>query len=86
MGLDVGIRQQVVDTTAERPTIVVDVSDVVVSDEQRAANDAMEAEMTAEIQADQNSGTSLFECILDPPENILNQKDDRPKDINNWTN
>eukprot|EP00959_Pyramimonas_sp_CCMP1952_P367671 7701351-Pyramimonas_sp.AAC.1 len=45
----------------------------------------MEAEMTAEIQAYQNSGTSLFECILDPPEKVLNQKGYRPKDINNWT-
>eukprot|EP00959_Pyramimonas_sp_CCMP1952_P143779 3010131-Pyramimonas_sp.AAC.1 len=79
MEIDDGIRQQVVDTTAERSTIVVSVSDVVVSD------DAMEAEMTAGIQADQNADTSLFESILDPPENIITEKDDRPKDINNWT-
>eukprot|EP00959_Pyramimonas_sp_CCMP1952_P202123 4226448-Pyramimonas_sp.AAC.2 len=85
MEIDEGIRQRVVDTTAERSTIVVDVSEVVVSDEQRAANDATEAEMTAEVQADQNSGASLFECILVPPEKVVNQKGHCPKDINNWT-
>eukprot|EP00959_Pyramimonas_sp_CCMP1952_P271826 5683657-Pyramimonas_sp.AAC.1 len=53
------------------------------SDEQGAANDAME--MAAEIQAYQNFGTSLFECVLDPPEKVLNQMDYRSKDINNWT-
>eukprot|EP00959_Pyramimonas_sp_CCMP1952_P388477 8140192-Pyramimonas_sp.AAC.1 len=45
----------------------------------------MEAEMAAEIQADQNSGTSLVECVLDPPERVTDQPDYRPNESNSWT-
>eukprot|EP00959_Pyramimonas_sp_CCMP1952_P177619 3712726-Pyramimonas_sp.AAC.1 len=56
-----------------------------VRDEQRAANEAMEAEMAAEIQADQDSGTSLVECVIDPPERVPDQPDYRPDESKSWT-
>eukprot|EP00959_Pyramimonas_sp_CCMP1952_P303870 6359186-Pyramimonas_sp.AAC.1 len=71
--------------SAESLTIIADLSEVTVSDEQKATNEAMEAEMAAEIQADQDSGTSLAECIIDPPERVADQPDYRPDESNSWT-
>eukprot|EP00959_Pyramimonas_sp_CCMP1952_P376338 7882753-Pyramimonas_sp.AAC.1 len=44
----------------------------------------MKAEMTAEIHADEDSGSSIPDSIIDPPENIITPPGYHPQDPTNW--
>eukprot|EP00959_Pyramimonas_sp_CCMP1952_P207318 4336699-Pyramimonas_sp.AAC.1 len=44
----------------------------------------MRAEMTAEIHADEDFGSSILDSIIDPPEHIITDRDYHPQEPDNW--
>eukprot|EP00959_Pyramimonas_sp_CCMP1952_P445669 9330964-Pyramimonas_sp.AAC.1 len=84
MDVDDGNRQQAAQTTADISTIVVDISDMTLTADPKVANDTIRAEMIAEIHADEDSGSSVLDSIIDPPEHIITNRDYDPQDPDNW--
>eukprot|EP00959_Pyramimonas_sp_CCMP1952_P047507 991509-Pyramimonas_sp.AAC.1 len=72
---DDGTQQKAGQTTDEPVTVIIDTSAIALTEDQKAANDAVRAEMTAEIHADEDSGSSILDSILDPPETIITHPD-----------
>eukprot|EP00959_Pyramimonas_sp_CCMP1952_P291798 6103093-Pyramimonas_sp.AAC.1 len=44
----------------------------------------MKAELSAEIHADEDIGSSILDNIIDPPEGFLNHPDYEPEDNTRW--
>eukprot|EP00959_Pyramimonas_sp_CCMP1952_P370931 7768472-Pyramimonas_sp.AAC.1 len=61
-------------------TIIIDTSTITLTDEEKAANDAMRAEMMADIHDDEDVGSSVLDNIIDPPDNFLNHPGYDPED------
>eukprot|EP00959_Pyramimonas_sp_CCMP1952_P262594 5490818-Pyramimonas_sp.AAC.1 len=58
---DDGTQHETGQTTDAPVTVIIDTSAIPLTEDQKAANDTMKAEMTAEIHADEDSWSSILE-------------------------
>eukprot|EP00959_Pyramimonas_sp_CCMP1952_P393634 8248251-Pyramimonas_sp.AAC.1 len=84
MADDEGTPRDAGQSTDAPVTVIIDPSTITLTGDEKAANDAMRAEITADIQADEDVGSSIFDNIIDPPDNFLNHPDYDPEDHAKW--
>eukprot|EP00959_Pyramimonas_sp_CCMP1952_P413063 8655728-Pyramimonas_sp.AAC.1 len=81
-----GDRPQQTAGSSDEPlvTVIVDISNISLTADGKAANDNMRADLSSEIQAGEHVDASILDNIIDPPADFLNHPDFDPDEDSRW--